>query len=163
MKKILTVIILLLFSTVLFATTTYKIETSKGTQEVIIPDGYTEKDVLLEVAKAYYELSYDFDEITEKVETLTKDVETYIQENQKLRSEYDQLDSDYKTLVEKLTKTSKPTIFKGLVGAGVGYYQTSIYPVLNLGAELFERFSLVSSLGFLNNYILVHVGINVTF
>ena len=163
MKKILIFAILLLFSAALFADTVYEIETSKGIQKVVVPEGYTELEVLLEVSKAYYELSYDFDELTEKAETLTKDVETYIQENQKLRTEYQQLDSDYQAIVEKLTKTSKPTIFKGLVGAGVGYYQTNIYPVLNLGAELFERFSLVTSLGFLNGYILTQVGLNVTF
>lgn len=134
-----------------FSQEIYTVQTSHGEQQVVIPDGYTAVDVLLTLAKSYYELSWDYDELSEKVEKLTADTEVYIQENQELRTKYQDLIDDYKLLTTKLEQLSKTTVIRALGGIGAVYSPGAFSPSLYIGAELFERFSLMTSIGWLNN------------
>lgn len=163
MKRLLIFVLLFFCLVPIFADAVYEIETSQGTQQVVIPEGYTEKDVLLAIAKAYYELSWDFDELTIKAQKLSEDIDTYIAENKQLRADYEALIADYKLLTEKLTKLSKVTPVAAIAGIGVGYYGTIIYPTLNLGVELFEKFSMITSIHLIELKPSIGIGINYHF
>lgn len=147
----------------LFAETVYTVETSRGEQKVVIPDGYTEKDVLLIIAQKYYELNYSFEDLTEKTNKLTADVEEYIEENKKLRDNYDTVIANYSTVVTKLESLSKTTFLKGLAGAGIKYVDKSFLAEIHLGAELFERLSIITSVGVLNSALTVGLNFMVSF
>lgn len=163
MKKLFLVVLILLSCLALFAETTYVVETSRGEQKVIIPDGYTEKDVLLIIAQKYYELNYSFDDLTEKANKLAKDTEEYIEENKKLRENYDTLIANYSTVVTKLENLSKTTFLKGLAGAGIKYVDKAFLAEIHLGAELFERLSIITSIGVLNSALTVGFNFMVSF
>lgn len=110
MKKIFLIVLIMLVSLCsLFADKAYEIETKYGVKTLIIPDGYTEEEVLLIIAKNYYELDYEYKELQEAVLNLTESANQYIETNKELRSDYEKLKSDYEILVEKLSKLSKTT------------------------------------------------------
>lgn len=142
MKKLIIAFVLLLAVCMpIFSSTIYEVETKSGTQQVIIPDGYTEKDVLLILAKAYYDLNTDYDKLAENVKDLSTQVETYIAKNQELRQEYDKLIDLNQQLTEKLETKAKLVLLRPLFGGGVGYdpLNKSIAPSIIAGAELLEK------------------------
>ena len=110
MKKIIIIILIALVSLCgLFADKAYEIETKYGIKTVIVPDGYTEEDVLLIIAKNYYELDYEYKELQKTVINLTESDNQYIEANKKLISDYEKLKSDYEILTDKLSVLSKTT------------------------------------------------------
>ena len=110
MKKIFIITLIALVSLFsLFADKTYEIETKYGLKTVVVPDGYTAEDVLLIIAKNYYELDHEYKDLQETVKELTESANQYIEANHKLREDYEALKSDYEILTEKLTKLSKTT------------------------------------------------------
>ena len=164
MKKTVLIIFLIFVSIfTCFSQEIYNIPTSHGEQQVVIPDGYTALDVLLTLAKSYYELSWDYDELTETVEELTADLEAYILENQELRTKYQDLISDYQLLTSKLEQLSKTTVIRALGGVGLAYSPGIFSPSLYIGAEFFERFSLMTSLGFLDNKLMIGLTATILF
>lgn len=84
----------------------YEVDTKYGTKTVIVPNGYTTEDVLCEIAKAYYELSGDFDVLTVQYEELLEEVKDYISKNEELRFSYETLQKQYQTLVSLQNKES---------------------------------------------------------
>lgn len=163
MRKLLIFILMALCCFPVFADTIYEIETSHGPQQIVIPDGYTDKDVLLIIAKAYYELSWDFDELTEKSQKLAEDVEVYLEENKKLQVQYEELTLSYQELVDKMSELTKRTPVAAIAGLGFGYYSKEPYFSVNLGVELFEKFSLITSLHLIDMQPAIGIGVNYHF
>lgn len=85
----------------LFADTVYTIDTDYGEKTVVVPDGYTETDVLLAIAKSYYELNEEDKILKDKIDTLTTQVSTYVDENKFLRERNSLLQENYNQLVQK--------------------------------------------------------------
>lgn len=84
----------------------YEVDTKYGIKTVVVPDGYTSEDVLCEVAKAYYELSGDFDALNIQYKELSEEVKDYITKNEELRFSYETLQNQYQTLVSLQGKES---------------------------------------------------------
>lgn len=104
MKKILACIILLMIPLMCFSGTVYKVNTSYGEKTVVVPEGMTCEDVMLTLAKNYYEISYEYDSILEDLNSLKSEVETYVEENKALRESRAQLEEDYQDLTKKQDK-----------------------------------------------------------
>ena len=104
MKKILACIILLMIPFMCFSDTVYKVNTSHGEKTVVVPDGMTCEDVMLTLAKNYYEISYEYDSTLEDLSDLKSEVEAYVEENKTLRESRAQLEKDYQDLVKKQDK-----------------------------------------------------------
>lgn len=150
MKRLLMIVSITLV--VLFSVfpTTYTIDTKYGEREVVVPDGYTDKDVLLIVAKNYYEQTEDFTALQTKAEELTQQVDQYVSENQKLRDEYNDLFSLYERLVSKYQTLNSINWLKGYIGGEIGYsidQKVSGFQI-DLGGVLFEDYLIKAGLGF---------------
>lgn len=163
MKKLLILLLVFLSCLPVFADTVYEIETSHGIQQVVIPDGYTAVDVLLKISQAYYELNWDYEELSEKAAQLSEDIKSYIEENNQLQADYKALTADYELLVAELKRLSKLTPVSGIIGLGFGYYEAKVYPSLSLGVELYERFSLITSIHLINLKPAIGIGVNYHF
>ena len=130
MKKFLICIILLMIPLMCFSGTSYVVDTSQGEKSVVVPDGMTCEDVMLTLAKNYYEISYEYDSALEELDNLKSEVLSYIEENKSLRESRAQLEKDYQDLAEKqdklLSKQNflvyiKPSaIFNGYETSGLG-------------------------------------------
>ena len=130
MKKFLICIILSMISLACFSGTSYIVDTSQGQKSVVVPDGMTCEDVMLTLAKNYYEISYEYDSVLEELGNLKSEVLSYIEENKSLRESRAQLEKDYQDLTKKqdklLSKQNflvyiKPSaIFKGYETSGLG-------------------------------------------
>ena len=81
MKKFLVCIILLMIPFMCFSKTVYKVDTAFGEKTVVVPDGATCEDVMLVLAKNYYEISYEYDSVLEELGNLKSEVSYYIEEN----------------------------------------------------------------------------------
>lgn len=130
MKKVLAYIILLMIPFLCFSDTVYKVNTSQGEKTVVVPEGMTCEDVMLTLAKNYYEISYKYDSTLEDLSNLKSEVKAYVEENKALRESRAQLEKDYQDLTKKqdklLSKQNflvyvKPSaIFNGYETAGLG-------------------------------------------
>lgn len=153
----------------LFAGKAYKVSTNRGEREVVIPDGSTALDVLLTLAKNYYNLSYDHEDLLIKTEQLTKDIDEYLAENKNLRTNYNELIIDYAEIVEKYKKMTGVTLLKGVAGAGVSMNASNGFKFdgvsLYLGASLFEKIQMLASFSYSNTTktITPGIGLLVTF
>ena len=104
MKKFLICIILLMIPLMCFSGTSYVINTSQGEKSVVVPDGMTCEDVMLTLAKNYYEISYEYDSALEELGNLKSEVLSYIEENKSLRESRALLEKDYQDLTKKQDK-----------------------------------------------------------
>jgi hypothetical protein len=151
MIKRLTIIILSLLmcvGTVCAEDTVYTVETSKGIYDVVVPEGMTDKDVLLEIAKAYYELDFKYDELDKSSKELANEVKSYVAENQALRDKYSSLDSKYQALIANYKKYTKPKSIVGLLGADLNFVGTLPQQVsMSLGAVLLGKVGIYAKLG----------------
>lgn len=144
-----TLLLLLVGSFSVWAETTYEIETKYGVEQLIIPDGYTVEDVLLIVAKNYYELDHEHDELLSKVDSLESSVKDYIEMNRKLREEYAKIIVDYDKLIKDLEGYARLSNFQGFVGAGGTYdFKKNFGLELELGMLLFNKFLLSVEVNF---------------
>lgn len=150
MKRLLIVFCITLVMLFSIFPTTYTIDTKYGEREVVVPDGYTDKDVLLAIAKKYYEQTEDFDALQTKAEELTQQVDQYVSENQNLRNEYNDLFSLYERLVSKYQTLNSLDWLKGYAGGEISYsIDNSISGFqLDIGALLFKNFLMKTGLGF---------------
>ena len=151
MRKLL-VVLFLCVSVCLFASTIYTVETDRGPQEVVIPDGYSELDVLLLLAKNYYNLSYEHDELLEKTEQLNTTLAEYMSANDQLNSQYKKVIADYEDLVTKYKQLSQTTPLKGLIGGAVEMTALNNFTFntisLLAGVTLFERIHVFTIVGY---------------
>ena len=130
MKKFLICIILSMISLACFSGTSYVVDTSQGQKSVVVPDGMTCEDVMLTLAKNYYEISYEYDSALEELDNLKSEVLSYIEENKSLRESRVQLEKDYQDLTKKQDKLlskqnllvyiKSSAIFNGYETSGLG-------------------------------------------
>ena len=121
MKKIIILLITLMFIVPCFADTTYTIDTDYGEKTVVVPDGYTDKDVLLIITKNYYELNEEDKQLKEKITELNTQVTDYISENQSLREKNTTLTENYAQLLKKYETLNSMGFIRGFVGGGLSY------------------------------------------
>lgn len=120
MKRLLILLIMLPAITLgCFPDSVYKVDTSYGEKTVVVPEGLTCEDVMLILAKNYYELSYEHDNSLKELETLSNEVKNYIDENRKLRDSQAQITNDYKELVSKFDSLQRSQNFLLYVKPGV--------------------------------------------
>ena len=113
-----------------FSDTVYKVNTSQGEKTVVVPTGMTCEDVMLTLAKNYYEISYEYDSTLEDLSDLKSEVEAYVEENKTLRESRAQLEKDYQDLTKKQDKLlskqnflvyiKSSAIFNGYETSGLG-------------------------------------------
>lgn len=152
MKKIIVILMVLIASLSAFASVTYEIETKYGTRTVVVPDGYTAEDVLLIVAKNYYELNEDYESLQQSAKELAETAESYISANAELRTSYDKLVSDYEILTDKLNTLSKLKPITYFVFGNVLFNFDSVIDgaELDLGLSFFESISIKMGISFRN-------------
>lgn len=152
MKKLIIVFCLIFLAIPLFASTTYYVDTNKGKQPVVIPDGSTELDVLLKVAAAYYNLNDDYESLQTKVEDLTSSIEEYVAENKQLRTKYDDLIKDYDLVIKKYQQLSSTKLLQGIVGTSITFGDSFSFDVFTLqaGALILEKIGVTASVGYSN-------------
>ena len=135
------------------------IDTKYGKEQVVIPDGYTAEEVLLIVAKNYYELNHEHEELLIKAEELNNSLAEYVELNKSLREKYDALILDYDSLVKKVESYGRWSNFKGFVNGSVTYNFKDTYGFgISAGMFLFNKtlltigvnfpFSIVVGVGF---------------
>lgn len=153
MKKALIILCLVFLSLPLFATTTFFVETSRGQQPVVIPDGYTLEEVLLIIAASYYEQTWDYEELVQsykeatcQLEILKDNCSKYIEENSKYYGIVDKLIYDYDALVQAYKNYKKTPVIKGFVDLGIQIESKA--PTIGLGCILFDKIGLRTSFGF---------------
>ena len=113
MKKLVIGLLLLFTAAFCFADTIYEIDTKYGKEQVVIPDGYTAEEVLLIVAKNYYELNHEHTELEESVEKLNATIDNYIEQNRELRERYNALIVKYDNLIKEIESYGRLSNFKG--------------------------------------------------
>lgn len=151
MKKLVIGLLLLCMTAFCFADTVYEIDTEYGKEQVIIPDGYTAEEVLLIVAKNYYELNHEHTELEESVEKLNDTINDYIEQNRSLREKYTNILVKYDNLVKEIEGYGRLSNFKGYVGGSFTY-------------DFKETYGFGISAGmFLFNETLLTVGVNFPF
>ncbi len=167
MKKIVLMMLMIIsmVSMPLMSDTVYDIDTSYGREQVVIPDGYTEKDVLLVVSRAYYEQTRDLESLREINRELVSESESYISENRELRKKYDLLLENYGTLVEKMSARRRQDVIKAYVGGQYSHYRGRPGGGLSAGAVLFDRLVFTSSVDYLSygNGLCVSAGVGFMF
>lgn len=139
MRKIVLIVLMALLYTPVFSDITYEINTKYGKEQVVIPDGYTEKDVLLKLAEAYYEQDHDIKELEEEITNLIKASEDYISENKSLRLKYEDLIKDYDVLVNRLNLRNNLNWFKGYIGVQYSPYKGQPGLGATIGSLLFNK------------------------
>lgn len=142
MKKIFILLLLLLTLIPLYSETVYNVETAYGNKTVVIPDGYTDKEVLLIIAKSYYELNEEQKQLTEEYENLKSLLSEYKDINTSLRNLNSELQNNYDSLIKKLETLNSMGIVKGLVGGHLSFFNNVSGGGLDLGIILFDTYML---------------------
>ncbi len=152
MKRVILAVLVLMVATWAFAATTYEIETKYGTRTVVIPDGYSAEDVLLIVAKNYYELNEDYTSLQQSAKELAETADSYIAANTELRTSYDTLVSDYEILTDKLNTLSKlkPVTYFVFGNVLLNFDNVIDGAELDLGLSFFESVSIKMGISFRN-------------
>ena len=149
MKKLVIGLLLLCVAAFCFADTTYEIDTKYGKEQVVIPDGYTAEEVLLIVAKNYYELNYEHTELEESVEKLNATIDNYIEQNRELRERHNALIVKYDNLVKEIESYGRLSNFKGYVGGTFTYdFKDTYGGGITAGMFLFNKTLLSVSVYF---------------
>lgn len=149
MKKLVIGLLLLCMATFCFADTTYEIDTKYGKEQVVIPDGYTAEEVLLIVAKNYYELNYEHTELEKSVEGLNATINDYIEQNRSLREKYNSILVKYDNLVKEIESYGRWSNFKGFVSGSVTYNFKDTYGFgISAGMFLFNKTLLTIGVNF---------------
>ena len=136
MKKIILILCMLLSVAPICAETTYTIDTEYGEKTVVIPDGYTEKDVLLVIAKNYYELNEEDKILKEKVDSLTTQVTEYVSENKVLREKNMRLQNSYSQLLDKYKSLNSMGFVKGFITGNLSYTVGQYSGIASGGADI---------------------------
>ena len=139
MRRLIAFIFMIMIGLVpVMAETVYTIDTEYGQEQVVVPDGYTDTDVLLIVAKAYYEQTHEIEELKSQIENLTESSDNYISENKALRLKYDDLIKDYDVLVKRLEQRNMLSWIKGYAGLMYSPYKDNPGIGLDAGVLLFS-------------------------
>lgn len=165
MKKILAIFILIVYTLfAIYAQTVYTVETNSGTQEVVIPDGMTELDVLLYLAQSYYNLYDEHEVLKGKTEALTSTIEGYVDSNRELRVQYNEILSKYSLLETSYKSLNSSLKYRGLFGVGLNFTDNLLFSDVRVdfGVLLFQKVGVLSNLGItLQNPCKVTYGIGV--
>lgn len=148
MKKILILLLLFLTLAPIYSETTYTVETAYGDKTVIVPDGYTEKDVLLIIAKAYYELNEEQKQLTTEYENLKTQLNEYKETNSSLRNLNSELQNNYDSLVKKLETLNSMGVIKGLVGGHLSFFDRVFGGGLDLGLIILDTYMVNISVNY---------------
>lgn len=148
MKKIILILCILLLVAPLCAETTYTIDTEYGEKTVVIPDGYTEKDVLLVLAKNYYELNEEDKILKEKVDSLTTQVSSYMEENKHLRQSNTTLQEKYDSLVKKQETLNSMGFVRGFTVGYLSFVRQVTSGGVDVGVILGDSFIIKGSFSY---------------
>ena len=148
MKKIILILCILLSVAPLCAETTYIVDTEYGEKTVVIPDGYTEKDVLLVIAKNYYELNEEDKILKEKVDSLTTQVSSYMEENKHLRQSNSTLQEKYDSLVKKQESLNSMGFIRGFTVGYLSFVRQVTSGGVDVGVILGDSFIIKGSFSY---------------
>ena len=133
---------------------TYEVETKYGIKELVVPDESTELQVLLILARSYYELDHEYSEITNQIEELLSTIDAYKVTVHSYQVEVAELETKYKDLIENydilLRAKNPPMRFL----AGVNAELDSIG--VELGIQLLDTIQITAALSGLNR---VQIGV----
>ena len=142
MRRLLTLFTLLLILAPIYSETLYTIETSYGDKTVVIPDGYTEHDVLMIIAKAYYELNEKQKQLSTEYDSLKSQLNNYIDANTSLRKTNSELQNSYDSLVKKLETLNSMGGIRGLAGGHITFLNGVLGSGLDLGLIFLDSYLL---------------------
>lgn len=166
MKKFILILVILITSLYAFADTTYEVETKYGLKTVVVPDGQTTEDVMLILAKYYYELDEDYKSLQKSTEELIEKANSYMDSNNKLVEHYNNLIDDYDILSDKLTQLAKVKTLRYFAFVNAIYSFKNPTPgfSLDLGVTFFEKVSIKAGVVYnTDKNFGVNVGIGYTF
>lgn len=119
MKRLLFIILVLVFSLSLFASEEWTISTSRGDKTLVVPEGLTLEEAYCKMAQLYWEERYDREELQETVSVLTTKTEEYLEVNESLKESYSKLNSDYKELTNLYAEKTKTPLARWMFSMGV--------------------------------------------
>lgn len=151
MKKKLVGFLILFVMLFSLSAQSYKIETSRGTQTVEVPKGYTMEEAFIEMAKLYLEERFDHEDLIKETNALTISVRDYTErvedltnKNFTLLGNYKQLEVLHDDLIRLYEQVVKKTPFTPTLNLGYIYNienNESMF-IGSLGGTIFERVSL---------------------
>lgn len=110
-------ILYLLISSILYSEQSFIINTSKGPQKVVIPEGMTAVDAFKEMAVLYLNERFDHEKTLEEVDKLVKEAKEYIAQVKDYKEKQEKLQKKYDDLV--LAYDSENKLFAPLFLIGV--------------------------------------------
>lgn len=144
----------------IYSETSYTVETTYGDKTVVIPDGYTDIDVLLIIAKAYYELNEEQSQLHNEYEILKTQVNEYKESNASLRNLNSKLQNNYDSLVKKLETLNSMNMVRGVAGGHLTFFNSVSGGGIDLGLIIYDSCLLNISV----NYPLTfNIGLGIVF
>lgn len=149
MKKFLIVIVLVLVGVGLFANS-YTIETSRGTQILELPEGYSFEEAFVEMAKLYLEERFDHEDILVVVNDLNLKVEYYMKRVDELNTKNNSLSERYANLNDLYKRKAEKDLFKPSMSLGYVLNMTNMSStyLLSFGGTVYNRISLHTILSY---------------
>lgn len=125
--------------------TEYTIETSRGPQLVVIPEGTSELEAFLRMSKLYLEERFDHEDLLESIDPLKKSIETYKDNYEKLDSLYKTAIKDRDDLLDLLKEKNKIKIVKPSFGISATLNETFSF---DAGIILLEKVQVSTILSY---------------
>ncbi len=130
----------------------FSIETSRGTKNLEVPEGFTLEEAYCEMAKMYLEERWEHEELIEKANALVESVEKYEKEldilskkNSALDERYSSLNERYSNLMKLYEEETKIPFMRALVTTGMNFYYTESVPVditIGIGTVIKDKYIL---------------------
>lgn len=137
MKKFLVSLFLLI--SILCYPQEFQIETSQGTKTLIIPEGKTVEEVLVEIAELYWKERYDLEALQEDHLELIQKIEQYKNSINELEQKVQSLIRDQDDLINLYEKKERRSNFKFIPLLGVGFNNKDLSGKLGIGLFLFDK------------------------
>lgn len=102
----------------------YTIETSRGPQTAVIPEGSTELEAFLKMSELYLEERFDHEDLLDSIDPLKKSIDTYKDNYEKLDSLYKAAIKDRDDLLDLLKEKNKIKIVQPSFGVSASLNKT---------------------------------------
>ena len=128
----------------------YVIETSRGEQTVVIPDGYTEEQAFLEMSKLYLEERFDHEELLGQTENLLASIENYKSEVQNYMEKNTLLVKENDELVALYKKLSRVRLVTPRLALRGGFSLDTEEPLIGVsaGVEVLEKLTIMTEVSY---------------
>lgn len=144
------IILLIVFSFSNLYAKDYYVDTSRGPQKVVIPEGVSEIDAFLTVSRLYLEERWDHEDLINDTDNLLKEIEEYKKSNDSLELLYKEAIEKGKEISDLYKEKSRTKLVSPelVLGSSYVFKEGTILMNLMIGAEFFEKFKVYTNIGF---------------